>query len=54
MHQQEMMHKYTQRVNEGMLVMVSLMSSSLKGAQSIGDGRCHLFREVHKVEAHIA
>jgi hypothetical protein len=50
MCQQEMMHRHTQIVNEGLLAMVS---SSWIGAQSIGDGRCHLFIKVHKVEVHI-
>jgi hypothetical protein len=54
MHQQEIMHRHAQRVNEGMLVMVLLMLSSWRGAQSEGDDRGHLPREVHKVEAHMA
>ncbi len=42
---QEMMHRHTQRINEGMLVMVALTSSSWKCAQSRGacteQGRMH-------------
>jgi hypothetical protein len=53
MCQQQMMHRHTQRVNEGMLAMMSLMLSSWRGAQNIVDGKCHLPKEVHKAETHI-
>jgi hypothetical protein len=34
--QQKTMHRHTQRINEGMLAMVALTSSSWKGAHSRG------------------
>ncbi len=48
-----MMHRHTQNVSEETLAIVVLMLSSRKGAQNrgtqcLGDGKCHLLKEVHK------